>query len=155
MQLEDIPRERYYSNDYVKTGINILVTASWVTQFTHEALKPFNLTFQQYLILRILKFEPDNQSSITLLTHKMLDPQSNTTRIVDRLESKKLVQRDSDKNDKRKIIVKLTTSGKSLADKVTEDVEKAFTNAAEVLSPKEVETLNEILKKLRGNKIVT
>ena len=77
MKLEDEIKQRHFISEYQKVGINLLFTASWINKINTEALKPFNISIQQFNILRILRGLGDKPASIKLLTERMIDKMSN------------------------------------------------------------------------------
>ena len=79
----------------------------------------------------------------------MLDKMSDTSRLVERLRTKGLVDRKVSSKDRRKSDVKITKKGLDLLnelDHIDEDSENLFSS----LSKKEAILLNDLLDKLRG-----
>ena len=149
MKLESEIKQESFRSEYQKLIVNVLYTGGWLSLKSHGMLKPFNLTNQQYNILRILKGQHPNPSTINLLIERMMDKMSNASRIVDRLESKKLVLRKPKSEDRRCVDVIITEKGIRLLEKI-QSSELDFENNIKNISISEAKMLNELLDKLRG-----
>lgn len=90
---EDIKQGKNFENAYEKLMVNVMFTHSWLMEQQNSIFKPFGLTVPQYNVLRILRGAYPEPCTINSLIDRMLDRMSNASRIVDRLESKKLVVR--------------------------------------------------------------
>jgi DNA-binding MarR family transcriptional regulator len=150
MRIEDELNIEQFANDFIKAGVNVLYTAAWLTNIISIELKPYNLSFQQYNVLRILLYSPVNQGTINYILKRTVSPNSNITRIVDKLVVKKLVIREDHQNDKRKVNVALTPEGKQLAYKLNKFLEDYIPRKVSTLSKEEVQILNNLLDKARG-----
>jgi DNA-binding MarR family transcriptional regulator len=106
------------------------------------------LTVQQYNILRILRGQSPNAISIGSIKERMIDKGSDTTRIIDRLIIKQLVERKNSKVDRRITEIKITKIGLKLL-KELDAVDLKSDNILEHLSVVELNTLNELLDKIR------
>ena len=149
MKLVDEIMQKNFMIEYHKLAINLLLTGSWVSFQTHEMLKPFSLTFQQYNILRILRGQHPSPATVNLLIERMLDKMSNASRIVDKLVLKKLAERKLKKDDRRCVDVIITEKGLKLLEKI-EARENTFELKLANLSKREAREMNELLDKLRG-----
>lgn len=149
MKIEDEIKQSKFNDEYQKAVINILFTSSWINAVNNKFLKMYNLTSQQFNVLRILRGQSPNPISIQLLMNRMLDKMSNASRLVEKLRQKELVERKECNADRRKVDVVITDKGLQLLEKIDsrwEDFEKSFKN----ISTKEVKELNKILDNFRG-----
>jgi len=132
-------------DERIKAFLNIKYTAGKLDQHTNEILKPFNISEQQYNILRILR---GATKAITVKTVKerMIRKSPNATRLMDKLCEKKWIERTRCENDRRVVYVKISDMGLSLLDKINfEEIDyKIFE-----LTMKEAKILNELLDKSR------
>lgn len=149
MRIEDEIKQEKFSSVYTKLLINIVYTGNKISFKTNEILKEKNLTLQQYNVLRILRGQHPNPATVNMIIDRMLDKMSNASRIVDKLELKKLAQRTMNKDDKRCADVLITSKGLALLNELDEEI-KASEKSVIHLTLKEVKTLNELLDKLRG-----
>jgi len=149
MRIEDEIKQKSFRNQNQKLIVNLLLTGSWISFKSYEMLKPFQLTTQQYNVLRILRGQYPDPATINLLIDRMMDKMSNASRIVDRLEKKKLVERKLKAEDRRCVDVMITDKGIKLLEKIAVK-EMEYENNLFNLSAKEAKVLNGLLDKLRG-----
>jgi hypothetical protein len=92
MGIEIALREHTFTSDLEKAVTNLILAHNWVMEKFKTDLERFNLTSQQFNILRILKAESKPLSTMQI-RDRMLDKMSDTSRIVDRLVAKDLVSK--------------------------------------------------------------
>lgn len=149
MKLEDEIRQTKFINNSHKAIVNIIYTNNWLVNSQTCLLKKHNLTMQQYNILRILRGQYPNPSTIKLIKERMLDKMSDASRIVEKLRMKGLIDRTICDNDRRNVDVFINKKGLNLLaslDKMNDENDKLMSN----LSNDELLTLNDLLDKLRG-----
>ena len=84
----------------------------------HEAMRGLDLAFRDFVILATLRKEPPPHAlPVSRVAEYVLRPMGGITQAVDRIEEAGLVTRQVDADDRRKVIVSLTPSGKALADR--------------------------------------
>ena len=149
MKLEDEIVQQKFESDYHKLSINILYTSNWLLNLHTEKLKPYNLTVQQFNILRILRGQHPNVVNLKLIKERMLDKMSDVSRLVERLREKGFVDRKTCPSDRRHIDVCITNAGLQLLKKLDSDL-KDINSIFSSLSNDEIKTLNDLLDKLRG-----
>ena len=147
---KDIHQSKPFVNEYLKAVVNIQYTNSWVLAQLNQLLREFEVTPQQYNILRILAGckEP---VSVFYIKQRMLDQMSDASRVVDRLVTKGLVTKTISNVDKRLVDIRISNEGSSLLLEMNLIVNR-FNNSFSSLSKKEAETLNKLLDKLRESK---
>ena len=149
MSLEEDIQQQNFRNDYQKATINLLYTHSWLEHKLSAFFKQYDLTLQQYNVLRILKGQYPIPISTSDLRERMLDRMSDASRIVERLYKKNLVIRKVCQNDKRKLDIVLSVKGMEIIDRLEEVVDQ-LDGFLSGLRPEEVQQLNTLLDKLRG-----
>jgi DNA-binding MarR family transcriptional regulator len=92
MGIEKDIQQANFRNEFQKMGINIIYTANWLNERIGNFLMQEDITQQQYNILRILRGSEVPLSTLQI-RERMLDKMSDTSRIVDRLIVKCLVQK--------------------------------------------------------------
>lgn len=148
MGIEYALRQQPFRNDYQKAINNLILTHNWVMEKLKIHLDTFNLTNQQFNILRILR-QADEPLSTMQIRDRMLDKMSDTSRIVDRLVLKGLVKKSVSLHDKRLVDVVISERGLSLlADLDNHDHE--LDSVLDGLNEKEVSTLIQLLDKIRA-----
>lgn len=140
MRIEDEIKQKSFRSENQKLIVNLLLTGSWMSFKSYEMLKPFKLTTQQYNVLRILRGQYPEPATINLLIDRMMDKMSNASRIVDRLEKKKLVERKPKQDDRRCVDVKISEKGIKLLEKIGER-EKEYENKLFNLTAKEAKNI--------------
>ena len=149
MQLEErIKQNRPFRNQGERLAVNILYTANWLLERFKGHLDIFDITQQQYNVLRILRGQHPNAISTSDIKERMIDKAPDTSRIVDRLITKGLVEKAVCGSDKRRVDVCITKKGMKLLQDIDAD-EMRIENFTKQLSKKECETLNELLDKLK------
>ncbi|MFN7313216.1 MAG: MarR family winged helix-turn-helix transcriptional regulator [Bacteroidota bacterium] len=149
MRLEDAIKQKKFDNEYEKAVVNILFTASWLESSNLQRMKPFGITSQQYNVLRILRGSHPNKLMLNDIACRMIDKNSNATRLVEKLRLKKLVTREQNKENRRQVDIAITPLGLDLLaaiDKVSDD----WFNKFNTLNNQEIKQLNTLLDKLRG-----
>lgn len=151
MKIEEEIKGRF-RNDYHKGLINLIYTAKQLSYEFYQSLKKHEITEQQYNVLRILRgFRSEAPLSIGFIKERMLDRDSDVSRIVDRLYEKGYVTRTENPNDRRQKSVEITREGLALLDQMYSCELKADTLLSN-LTPDEVNELNRLLDKIREKK---
>jgi len=151
MKIEDEIKGRF-RNEYHKGLINLIFTAKQLNYEFYQSLKKHEISEQQYNVLRILRgFQSGSPLSISFIKERMLDKDSDVSRIVDRLVQKALLSRVENSIDRRQKSVEITKRGLELLDKMFNCEQKADTLLSN-LSIKEVVKLNFLLDKIRQKK---
>ena len=134
-----------FSNERVKAMLNIKYTAGWLDQIGTALLKPHKISEQQYNILRILRGAA-KEITVTEVKERMIQKSPNTTRLMDKLCDKKLIDRSRCESDRRVVFAKITKKGLDLLERINmSDLD----NYMERLTDKEAKLLNDLLDKLR------
>ncbi|MDA9967682.1 MarR family transcriptional regulator [Salibacteraceae bacterium] len=143
---QEIQQKKFASPKH-KALVNLLFTYGQISTLQHRTLKPYELSVQQFNLLRILRGQFPKPSSIKLITERMIDKMSNASRLVDKLLSKELVERKSSKEDRRQVDILITEKGL----KTIEAASLAMENTMNVLdiTDEDAEQLSVLLDKLR------
>ena len=134
-----------FQNQKIKALLNLKYTASWLDHIGAEMLKPYNISEQQYNILRILRGAA-KEITVTEVKERMIQKSPNTTRLMDKLCEKKLIDRSRCESDRRVVFVKINKKGLNLLERINMSDFDAYINR---LTEKEAKTLNQLLDKLR------
>ncbi|HMT30792.1 MAG TPA: MarR family transcriptional regulator [Bacteroidia bacterium] len=146
---KEIKQTVKFQSEYHKMAVNILFTASWLNLHHTQKLKKFDLTPQQFNILRILRGQHPEPATINLLIERMIDKSSNSSRLVDRLFQKGFVLRCVNEADKRAVNVRISDKGMNVLKQI-DDQTNYLEMDLQTLSEKEARQLNNLLDKLRG-----
>ncbi len=134
-----------FENERVKTFLNIKYTAGWLDNYVNTFLQPFNISEQQYNILRILR---GTGEALTVKTVKdrMIRKSPNATRLMDKLCDKNLIERSRCESDRRVVYVKISDIGLNLLKEIKFGKLDYQINS---LTVEEAKTLNKLLDKIR------
>lgn len=150
MRIEDEIKQSQFKDQYQKAAINLLFSASWMNHLNAEALKPYKISIQQFNILRILKGMHPEPVTVKLLTERMIDKMSNASRLVDKLKSKNLVERNSCPLDRRRVDVKITELGLKVVDEASKTLELKMESKMKNITEAEATKLSDLLDRFRG-----
>ncbi len=146
---KEIQQVKPFRNNYHKASVNLIFTGKWMIQFHSDVFKKYDLTFQQYNILRILRGRIPGVSTVKLIRERMLDRMSDASRIVELLRKKKLVERNICSEDRRKMDVVITQKGLDLLTEIERENER-MDKRLSALNEEEIVLLNNLLDKVRG-----
>lgn len=132
-----------------KTILNIIYTKNIVSDKFNELLKPFEISEEQYNVLRILRGQKGVPCNMYVIQERMLAKTSNTTRLVDKLLFKGLVNREICTENRRKMEISITQKGLNILSDLDDSVEKHERFFSENLSNEELIQLNFLLEKYR------
>lgn len=132
-----------------KVMLNLHFTRNTISDKFSEILRPYGISVEQFNVLRILRGQNGETVNMTSIQERMMTKNSNATRLIDKLLLKDMVTRNVCKDNRRKMEIKITTTGletlEALDVKVVEH-DKQFTQN---LSVNEQSILNDLLEKLR------
>lgn len=150
MKLEEAIHQPKFKDEWHKAHVNVLFTAGWIRQTNSFVLKPFGISGPQFNILRILRGMHPKPASVKLLMERMLEKDSNASRLVDKLLEKGLVVRHSCPQDRRKVDVAITDVGLDLLEKASQAMEAQMHKSLHHLSEAEARLLSDLLDRMRG-----
>ncbi|HSK76740.1 MAG TPA: MarR family transcriptional regulator [Thermoanaerobaculia bacterium] len=125
-------------------------TTDLVRRAIARLLEPYDMTPQQYNVLRILRGAGEEGIPTLEISDRMIEQAPGITRLLDRLEAKKLVRRQRCPEDRRQVLCWLTPEGTDLLKRLDEPVNAADATAMAMLSPDEQKELIRLLDKVRA-----
>lgn len=149
MQLLKETKTAKFESAYQQALVNMLYTYSWCNDKMKQLVSPYDITPQQFNVLRILRGQHPKPCTIGLLKSRMLDKMCDASRIVDRLVYKDLILKEINTYDKRAVDLVISDTGLALLQKMDKEVDLSSIVSAN-LSKAEVEQLNNLLDKMRG-----
>ncbi|WP_418263235.1 MarR family winged helix-turn-helix transcriptional regulator [Flavobacterium faecale] len=151
MKIEEITKTNTSLDDATKVILNIVYTEKVISEQFSEILKPYDLSSEQYNVLRILRGQKGNPANMCLIQERMIAKTSNTTRLVDKLLLKELVTRKVCPDNRRKIEVLITQKGLNTLTELDPKIKEHEISFSKRLSSTELNQLNELLEKYRNN----
>lgn len=149
MGLELDIKQKKFDTEHEKAAVNILYTASWIETLNLKRFKPYGITPQQFNVLRILRGSHPKKLMLNDIASRMIDKNSNATRLVEKLRQKNLVIRNQCPDNRRQVDISITDQGLELLANIDKSTDN-FIKTLKTLTSSECETLNSLLDKLRG-----
>jgi DNA-binding MarR family transcriptional regulator len=149
MTIEEVIKSTVKMDNAKKVILNIMYTQNVIQDNFNELMKPYDLSGEQYNVLRILRGQKGNPANMCVIQERMLAKTSNTTRLVDKLLLKELVTRNVCPGNRRKIEVLITQKGLDVLKELDPKVDEHERKFANNISPEELELLNQLLEKYR------
>ena len=151
MNLEKAILQERFGSEQEKLMINIIFTSNFINLQTSRIFKSFNISAQQYNVLRIFRGQKGNPISLKEIEIQMLDKSSNVSRLIDKLMWKDLVDRAVSIKDRRKIALKITLNGLTLL----KDIDPLITTFQDkfkgIVTSDVAKKVNDVLDSLREN----
>jgi MarR family 2-MHQ and catechol resistance regulon transcriptional repressor len=145
---QEIKQKAPFRSEKHRAHVNIVFTHNWITERSNRYVKAFDITLQQYNVLRILR-GANGPLSTSAIRERMLDRMSDSSRIVDRLCQKGLVERSVSARDRRLVDVAILPKGLELLVEMDRKLAD-FDDVMNALSEEEAAQLNNLLDKIRG-----
>ncbi|MDX5421889.1 MAG: MarR family transcriptional regulator [Hymenobacteraceae bacterium] len=148
MKLEEELRMNKFRSAFQKASLNLMFTGEWLMARVDSLLKPYDISSQQYNVLRILRGQQSKPLNLYAIQERMLNRMSNATRLVEKLRLKGLVTREQCEANRRKVEIAITDKGLQLLDKLDPLMqqleEDTFKNISEAEAAKFSDTLDAI-----------
>ncbi|TCC89382.1 MarR family transcriptional regulator [Pedobacter frigiditerrae] len=149
VQLQKEVKTSKFENVFQQALVNVIFTYHWSNQKVKDVLTPFDITTQQYNVLRILRGQYPSPATVNLIKNRILDKMSDTSRIVDRLIQKGFAEKSTNSYDKRAVDVVISDKGLALLKKMDKEIDFSQFIALNI-TIEEAEQLNALLDKMRG-----
>ncbi len=149
MSLEKEIKQQKFESEHHKAAINVLVTGNWLYSQNATFLKQYDLTPEQFNVLRILRGSYPRPMMLLDITARMIDKSSNCTRLVEKLRQKGLVKREICETNRRQVDILITKKGLTLLTELDTGTPE-WLRLVQRLSKAEVKELNRMLDKVRG-----
>ena len=138
-----------FRNEYHRLIANLHYTDGYIMNYFAQKLAPFDLSVQQYIVLRRLSEVYPNSLTAGELKEKMIEINSDMTRLTDRLVAKKLIVREVDPQNRRRVNLRLTEESKEFVEKAALEFND-FESILSQLTDEEVRIMNTLLDKIRN-----
>jgi DNA-binding MarR family transcriptional regulator len=144
---EEIKQSKFDSSTQ-KAVLNVMFTSNWINAHFRDVFKPYDLTPQQYNVLRILRGKHPKSANPGEIKEVMLDKNPDLTRLCDRLCKLDLITRGVDKTNRRKINIKISDAGLELLKTLDPKIKK-MQSSMKSLTEDEANQLSDLLDKMR------
>ena len=149
MNIQEVLKNKANISIQKKVVLSIMYSHLKVMEKFGEVFKPYDLSPEQFNVLRILRGQYPDLAQMSLVQERMLTKNSNTTRLIDKLLLKKLVTRKVNEQNRRIVLVGITEAGLELLQELDKKVDIQENTMTKNLTEEELETINLLLEKLR------
>jgi DNA-binding MarR family transcriptional regulator len=147
MILEEALKTSKFRNEQHKLLIHLWYTRS-VMMIEHKRLfRAWGITPEQYNILRILVGQQGQPLALHDLTARMVDPASNTSRLVEKLRQKGYLVRSESPEDRRRVDVLITDEGAQLVRDVDPGLKALESHFESTITEEEARMMNGALNR--------
>ncbi len=130
-----------------RTIIHLKLVCNKIDELMAHALKPFDVSTQQFNVLRILRGQNNKPANLSTLNERMVTKMSNTTRLVDKLLIKGYVDRIICESNRRKVEISITDKGSTILKEMDLAVKNAEKSVLQNITVEELNELNYLLNK--------
>ena len=138
-------KEEQINRDLV---VAVLRAGNQFNEELNQFVKAFGISLPQFNVLRILRGQKGEPANLSTINERMIHKMSNTTRLVDKLIEKALVQRRICAQNRRKIEIFITDAGLSLLKEIDHQLDQKEKQLTKQLNEKEKEKLIALLSSL-------
>lgn len=149
MKIEDEIKQSNFPNPFEKALVNIFFTANHFYGLNIKRLKKHSISPEQFNVLRILRGSHPKKMRLSDIASRMLDRNSNATRLVEKLRQKGLVTRDLCSSDRRQVDIAITEKGLEILLVIDEESKVWFQNN-QTLNFDDAIQLSDLLDRMRG-----
>lgn len=144
-----LTREKLPSASQRQAAIVTLIRATtFLREFGIGVFAEHGITSQQYNVLRILRGAGQDGLPTLDIAARMIDKTPGITRLLDRLEAKKLVRRERPAGDRRQVLCYVTKQGLELVRDLDVPLKNVAEEALGMLNDAEVKQLSGLLEKV-------
>jgi DNA-binding MarR family transcriptional regulator len=147
---DEIKQSKPFESLEAEVFLNLQRTADALLYLLNETLKPSELTASQYNVLRILRGAGPDGIPCSEVSERMVTHDPDVTRMLDRMEKRRLVLRSRDHRDRRVVRARISEAGLRLLERVDGVVDAMLADALSRLGPTKLATLNELLEEARA-----
>jgi DNA-binding MarR family transcriptional regulator len=145
----EIRQSRPFDSRAEEAGLSLMRTTDRLERRIAAVVEPHGITAQQYNVLRILRGSHPERLPTLEIAERMIEQAPGITRLLDRLEQKKLVERKRCDEDRRRVYCAITASGLALLAVLDEPVRAMVRASFRSLSEDQMKKLIQLLDRLR------
>jgi DNA-binding MarR family transcriptional regulator len=150
-KLDGAAKQKYLVHSRQQDAVtSILRTADYFGRFCSPVFDQHSITSQQYNVLRILRGAGLGGLPTLDIAERMIEQAPGITRLLDRLEGKKLARRERPSDNRRQVLCYITKPGLDLLQELDTPVGNKVKQALHRLDESEIEELIRLLELARG-----
>jgi len=143
------PESRRFDSPEQEAYLALWRTYDRLRALEDELFAGFDLTAQQYNLLRLLRSAHEPVPTLAL-AERLVSRAPDVTRMLDKLEERKLITRTRSTADRRAVLVKITAAGLTLLEKIAGPLRDCHERQLGHLSAAELKSLIALLKAARA-----
>ena len=147
MNVEEIIKTNQKNQLESRTIIHFMLINTKINEVISTVLRPFDVSLQQFNVLRILKGQNGKPANLSTLNKRMISKMSNTTRLADKLLLKGYADRITCPSNRRKVEIRITDSGNSALLKMDAAMQSAENEILRNHTKQELEQMNTLFNK--------
>ena len=129
--------------------ISILRAASQLQLQLVQQFKPFDVSHEQYNVLRILRGAGLSGRTCQQIADRLISHNPDVTRLINKLMKKKLVSRRRDAEDRRIVTTRITKNGEKLLEEIDDQFSQMESEPLGHMKKKELDQLIDLLERVR------
>lgn len=149
--LQELRQTRPFRSIFQEAALELLKTTDYVRRRMARALDPHDLSLQQYNVLRILRGAGNDGLPTLEVAARTIEETPGITRLLDKLEAKRLVRRERCPADRRQVLCWITPAGTELLSSLDPELEQAITGVFDRLTPEQLRTMIGSLEQIRAD----
>ena len=115
---KELKQSKPFASKSQEAAVALLRTADLIRRNMAAILEPYDITAQQYNVLRILRGAGEKGLPTLEIVERLIEETPGITRLIDRLEEKQLVVRERCLTDRRQVFCRITKDGLKLLSKL-------------------------------------
>jgi len=144
------PAVRRFDSPQQEAYLSLWRTYDRLRTYEDELFATIDLTAQQYNLLRLLRASyPDTVPTLSLVV-QMVSRAPDVTRMLDRLEERRLIARARSIEDRRTVLVGIADAGLALLDRIAEPLRVCHKRQLGHLTSSDLKMLVQLLRKARA-----
>jgi len=147
--VQELKQNKPFPSKAQEAAVALLRTADVLRRLIGVVVEPRGITAQQYNVLRILRGAGEKGLPTLEIADRMIESTPGITRLIDRLETKKLVSRERNLTDRRQVFCRITPYGLALLSTLDAPILHATDTALGVLKKTELASLIDLLDRTR------
>lgn len=146
----EIKQSRPFASVQQEAVLALLRTADQVRRRLARRIEPHGVTLQQHNVLRILRGAGPEGLPTLAIGERLIEETPGLTRLLDRLERKRLVRRERCRQDRRRVTCRITPDGLALLAKLDPDMNRSGAEVLGAATPPDLARLIPVLDRIRG-----
>ena len=150
MEFKKAIKQKEFASPQMEAILNMVYSANHFESIMRKLLDEFDLSHEQYNVLRILRGNHPGAYELNQIRDRMLNSWSNVSRLVEKLRKKGFVTRQPKPENRRKVEIKITEEGLDFLEEVDTHL-SAGDLMAKTLDNEKAHQLSALLDELRTN----